>query len=130
AGAGARCRRQSAGRPSAGITRRTRGLVGDPQVTGGGRGCEDRIRAAKDTGLRYLPCTVHPEPDLVRAGRDGCELTAWMQMLALAAPAPRRGPQTAAAPAVRHRGAPRLRWPPCRLRFATTWPRAPSSPGQ
>src|SRR5881227_2484156 len=34
--------------------------------------CEDRIRAAKDTGLRNLPPPgVHAEPDLVRDRRDG-----------------------------------------------------------
>jgi Transposase DDE domain group 1 len=58
--------------------------------------CEDRN--AKDTGLRNLPLDGFDQNqiwcDLVAMA---CELSAWMQMLALDGPAPRLGIQTAAA---------------------------------
>jgi hypothetical protein len=86
--------------------------------------CEDRIRCAKDTGLRNLPLRGFGQNqawcELVAMA---CELTAWMAMLALDGPArawePRRlRPRllTAAGRIVRGR---RLR-----PRLAATWPRA------
>jgi hypothetical protein len=51
-----------------------------------------------------------------------CELTAWMQMLALDGPARTWGTETAAAAPVLRRRAPGPRWRGLRLRFAATWP--------
>src|SRR5262245_7364282 len=85
--------------------------------------CEDRIRAAKDTGLRNLPLHGFAQNQIwcelvAMAG----ELTAWMQMLALDAPArtwePRRLRLRLFSIAGRlTRSGRRLR-----LRIAATWP--------
>jgi Transposase DDE domain group 1 len=85
--------------------------------------CEDRIRAAKDTGLRNLPLHGYAQNqiwcDLVAMA---CELLAWMQMLALTGPARRWEPKrlrlrifTAAGRLTR--GGRRLQ-----LRLAAHWP--------
>lgn len=61
--------------------------------------CEDRIRNAKDTGLRNLPLHDMDQNRIWCALVSlACELTAWMQMLALA-------------------GQPARRWEPKRLRL-------------
>ena len=61
--------------------------------------CEDRIRNAKDTGLRNLPLHDMDQNRIWCAlVALACELTAWMQMLALA-------------------GQPARRWEPKRLRL-------------
>jgi hypothetical protein len=85
--------------------------------------CEDRIRCAKDTGLRNLPLHSFGQNQLwcelvAMAG----ELLAWMQMLALDGPArawePKRLRLRLFAAAGRlARGGRRLR-----LRLASTWP--------
>jgi hypothetical protein len=50
--------------------------------------CEDRIRGAKDTGLRNLPLHGFDQNQLwCELVAMACELTAWMQMLALDGPA-------------------------------------------
>jgi len=50
--------------------------------------CEDRIRAAKDTGLRNLPLHGFGQNQVwCELVAMACELTAWMQMLALDGPA-------------------------------------------
>jgi hypothetical protein len=50
--------------------------------------CEDRIRNAKDTGLRNLPLRGFGQNQLwCELAAMACELTAWMQMLALDGPA-------------------------------------------
>ena len=50
--------------------------------------CEDRIRAAKDTGLRNLPLHGFAQNQIwCELVAMACELTAWMQMLALDGPA-------------------------------------------
>jgi len=50
--------------------------------------CEDRIRAAKDTGLRNLPLHGFAANQIwCELVAMACELTAWMQMLALDGPA-------------------------------------------
>jgi hypothetical protein len=50
--------------------------------------CEDRIRAAKDTGLRNLPLHGFAQNQIwCELAAMACELTAWMQMLALHGPA-------------------------------------------
>jgi hypothetical protein len=61
--------------------------------------CEDRIRAAKDTGLRNLPLHDFAQNQIWCAiVALACEITAWMQMLAL-------------------HGHPARRWEPKRLRL-------------
>ena len=85
--------------------------------------CEDRIRAAKDTGLRNLPLHGYAQNQIwCEIVALACELLAWMQMLALTGTARRWEPKrvrlrlfTVAGRIVR--GGRRLR-----LRIAATWP--------
>lgn len=85
--------------------------------------CEDRIRAAKDTGLRNLPLRGFAQNQIwCELVAMACELIAWTQMLALDGPARRWEPKrlrlrlfTAAGRIVR--GGRRLR-----LRLAQRWP--------
>jgi Transposase DDE domain group 1 len=85
--------------------------------------CEDRIRAAKDTGLRNLPLHGFAQNQIwCELAAMASELLAWMQMLALDGPARAWEPKrlrlrlfSAAGRLVR--GGRRLR-----LRIATTWP--------
>ncbi len=85
--------------------------------------CEDRIRAAKDTGLRNLPLHSFAQNQIwCELVAMACELTAWMQMLALDGPArswePKRLRLRLFSTAGRiARGGRRLR-----LRLAATWP--------
>jgi Transposase DDE domain group 1 len=85
--------------------------------------CEDRIRAAKDTGLRNLPLHGFAQNQIwCELVAMACELTAWMQMLALDGPARAWEPKRlrlrlfAAAGRIVRSGR-RLR-----LRLAATWP--------
>jgi hypothetical protein len=85
--------------------------------------CEDRIRAAKDTGLRNLPLHGFDQNQIwCELVAMACELTAWMQMLALDRHARAWEPKrlrlrlfSAAGRIVR--GGRRVR-----LRIAATWP--------
>jgi hypothetical protein len=85
--------------------------------------CEDRIRAAKDTGLRNLPLHGYAANQIwTELVAMACELLAWMQMLALTGPARRWEPKrlrlrifTVAGRITR--GGRRLR-----LRLAAHWP--------
>ena len=85
--------------------------------------CEDRIRCAKDTGLRGLPLHGFTQNQIwCELVAMACELTAWMAMLAPDGPARAWEPKrlrlrlfTAAGRLVR--GGRRLR-----LRLAATWP--------
>ena len=85
--------------------------------------CEDRIRNAKDTGLRNLPLHGFGQNQIwCELVAMACELLAWMQMLALPGPARAWEPKrlrlrlfSAAGRLVR--GGRRLR-----LRIAVTWP--------
>ena len=85
--------------------------------------CEDRIRCAKDTGLRNLPLQGFDQNQIwCEIVTMACELLAWMQMLALDGPARRWEPKrlrlrlfSAAGRLVR--GGRRLR-----LRLAQRWP--------
>jgi hypothetical protein len=85
--------------------------------------CEDRIRCAKDTGLRNLPLHGFNQNQIwCELVAMACELLAWMAMLALDGPARAWEPKrlrlclfTAAGRIVR--GGRRLR-----LRLAATWP--------
>jgi len=85
--------------------------------------CEDRIRNAKDTGLRNLPLHGFDQNQLwCELVAMACELTTWMQMLALDGPArawePKRLRLRLFAAAGRLvRGGRRLR-----LRLAAAWP--------
>jgi hypothetical protein len=85
--------------------------------------CEDRIRAAKDTGLRNLPLHGFDQNQIwCELVAMACELTAWMQMLALDGPARAWEPKRlrlrlfSAAGRIVHGGR-RLR-----LRLSATWP--------
>jgi hypothetical protein len=85
--------------------------------------CEDRIRCAKDTGLRNLPLQGFAQNQVwCEIVAMACELLAWMAMLALDGPARRWEPKrlrlrifTCAGRLVR--GGRRLR-----LRLAASWP--------
>jgi hypothetical protein len=56
--------------------------------------CEDRIRCAKDTGLRNLPLKGFDQNQLwCEIAALACELPAWTQMTALAGEARRREPR-------------------------------------
>ena len=85
--------------------------------------CEDRIRCAKDTGLRNLPLHGFTQNQIwCEIAAMACELLAWMQILALDGPARRWEPKrlrlrifTCAGRLVR--GGRRLR-----LRLAASWP--------
>ena len=85
--------------------------------------CEDRIRCAKDTGLRNLPLHGFGQNQIwCELVAMASELTAWMQMLALDGPArawePKRLRLSLFSTAGRLvRGGRRLR-----LRLAATWP--------
>jgi hypothetical protein len=85
--------------------------------------CEDRIRVAKDTGLRNLPLHGFDQNQIwCELVAMACELTTWMQMLALDGPARAWEPKrlrlrlfSAAGRIIS--GGRRLR-----LRLAATWP--------
>jgi hypothetical protein len=85
--------------------------------------CEDRIRCAKDTGLRNLPLQGYAQNQIwCEIVALACELLAWMQMLALTGKARRWEPRrlrlrifSAAGRFVR--GGRRLR-----IRLAASWP--------
>jgi hypothetical protein len=85
--------------------------------------CEDRIRAAKDTGLRNLPLHGFTQNQIwCELVAMACELTAWVQMLALDSQARRWEPKRLrlrlfSAAGRLARGGRRLR-----LRIAVTWP--------
>ena len=91
--------------------------------------CEDRIRCAKDTGLRNLPLHGYAQNQIwCEIVAMACDLLAWTAMLALDGPARRWEPKrlrlrlfTAAGRIVR--GSRRLR-----LRLAARWPWASTSP--
>ncbi len=88
--------------------------------------CEDRIRCAKDTGLRNLPLHGYDQNQIwCQIVALACELLAWTQMLALTGPARRWEPKrlrlrifSCAGRIVR--GSRRLR-----LRLAARWPWTP-----
>ena len=82
------------------VTNAKRGQLADLELRHRRRArCEDRIRCAKDTGLRNLPLHGFAQNQLwLEIVALASELTAWMQMLALA-------------------GHPARRWEPKRLRL-------------
>ena len=101
-----------------------RGQLADPELRHRRRArCEDRIRCAKDTGLRNLPLKGFAQNQLwCEIVALACELLAWMQMLALAGDARRWEPERLrlrifAVAGRLVRGGRRLR-----LRLAERWP--------
>ena len=75
--------------------------------------CEDRIRCAKDTGLRNLPLQGYAQNQIwCEIVALACELLAWMPMLALNGDRPQLGTQTLRLRLVLRRRAPRPRQPP------------------
>ncbi len=106
------------------VTNARRGQLADLELRHRRRArCEDRIRAAKDTGLRNLPLRDFTQNQIwVEIVALACELLAWMQMLALEGQArcyePKRLRLRLFAVAARLvRGGRRLR-----LRIAASWP--------
>ena len=86
--------------------------------------CEDRIRAAKDTGLQNLPLHGFDQNRVwCHIVQLACELIAWTQLLGYAtAPARRGGTQTTTAATVLDRRAP---GPPCPTPRAASRRRTP-----
>ena len=84
--------------------------------------CEDRIRNAKDTGLRNLPLQgLRPEPGLVRDRRPGLRAAGLDADARPGRASPPLGTQTPAAAPVRRRRPPGPRRPArLRLRLAAT----------
>ena len=74
------------------VTNTTAGQLADLELRHRRRArCEDRIRGAKDTGLRNLPLKDFAQNQIwVAVAGLASELTAWMQMLALAGTQARR----------------------------------------
>jgi Transposase DDE domain group 1 len=85
--------------------------------------CEDRIRCAKDSGLRNLPLHGYAQNQIwCEIAALACELLAWMQMLAFTGTARRWEPKRVRLRIFAYagrivRGGRRLR-----LRLAATWP--------
>ncbi|RGA00675.1 IS1380 family transposase [Microbispora triticiradicis] len=107
------------------VTNTKRGQLADLELRHRRRArCEDRIRAAKDTGLRNLPLHDFTQNQIwCEIVALACELIAWMQMLALhETPARRYEPKRLrlrlfAVAARLVRGGRRLR-----LRITASWP--------
>ncbi|QNK81564.1 IS1380 family transposase [Nakamurella sp. PAMC28650] len=74
------------------VTNTTGGQLADLELRHRHRArCEDRIRNAKDTGLRNLPLTAFAQNQIwVAVVQLATELTAWLQMLALTGTGARR----------------------------------------
>ncbi len=74
------------------VTNTTRGQLADLELRHRHRArCEDRIRGAKDTGLRNLPFPGFAQNQIwVAIVQLASELTAWLQMLALTGTGARR----------------------------------------
>ncbi|WP_354531093.1 IS1380 family transposase [Nakamurella sp. UYEF19] len=74
------------------VTNTTAGQLADLELRHRRRArCEDRIRNAKDTGMRNLPLTDFAQNRIwIAVVQLATELTAWMQMLALAGTDARR----------------------------------------
>jgi len=74
------------------VTNTTRGQLADLELRHRRRArCEDRIRNAKDTGLRNLPLTAFAQNQIwIAVVQLATELTSWLQMLALTGTGARR----------------------------------------
>jgi hypothetical protein len=87
--------------------------------------CEDRIRCAKDTGLRNLPLKGFAQNQLwCEIVELACELLAWTQMLALAGAPRRREPKRLRLRLFSVAGRLATSGRRLRLRLAERWPRA------
>ena len=85
--------------------------------------CEDRIRCAKDTGLRNLPLKGFAQNQLwCEIVALACELIAWTQMLALAGPARRWEPRRLRLRLFSVAGRLACSGRQLRLRLAERWP--------
>jgi hypothetical protein len=85
--------------------------------------CEDRIRAAKDTGLRNLPLQGFNQNQIwCEIVAMACELLAWMQILALDGPARRWEPKRLRLRLFSAAGRIARGGRGLRLRIAATWP--------
>ena len=85
--------------------------------------CEDRIRNAKDTGLRNLPLHVFNQNQIwCELVAMACELLAWMQMLALDGPARAWEPKRLRLRMFSAAGRLVCSGRRLRLRLAATWP--------
>jgi hypothetical protein len=85
--------------------------------------CEDRIRAAKDTGLRNLPLHGFTQNQIwCELVAMACELLAWMQMLALDGPARAWEPKRLRLRMFSAAGRLVCSGRRLRLRLAATWP--------
>ena len=85
--------------------------------------CEDRIRCAKDTGLRGLPLHGFDQNQLwCELVAMACELTAWMAMLALDGPARAWEPKRLRLRLYSAAGRLARTGRRLRLRLAVTWP--------
>jgi len=85
--------------------------------------CEDRIRAAKDTGLRNLPLHGFGQNQIwCELVTMACELTTWMQMLALDGPARAWEPKRLRLRMFSTAGRLARSGRQLRLRLAATWP--------
>ncbi|WP_182876457.1 IS1380 family transposase [Microbispora sp. H10670] len=105
------------------VTGTRRGQLADLELRHRRRArCEDRIRTAKDTGLRNLPLHDFTQNQIwVEIVALACELLAWMQMLALhGTPARRYEPKRLRLRLFAVAG--RLVRGGRRLRIATRWP--------
>ena len=88
--------------------------------------CEDRIRCAKDTGLRNMPLQGFAQNQLwCEIVALACELTAWMQMLAFDGPARRWEPKRLRLRLFSAAGRLVSSGRRLRLRLAACWPWAP-----
>ena len=74
------------------VTNTTRGQLADLELRHRHRArCDDRIRNAKDTGLRNLPLTSFAQNQIwIAVVQLATELTSWLQMLALTGTGARR----------------------------------------
>ena len=85
--------------------------------------CEDRIRAAKDTGLRNLPLKDFARNQIwCEIVALACELLAWTQMLALTGKARRWEPRRLRLRLLSAAGRLASSGRPLRLRLAERWP--------
>ena len=85
--------------------------------------CEDRIRNAKDTGLRNLPLHGFNQNQIwCELAAMACELLAWMQMLALDGPARAGEPKRLRLRMFSAAGRLVCSGRRLRLRLAATWP--------
>ena len=93
--------------------------------------CEDRIRCAKDTGLRNLPLKGFAQNQLwCEITALACELLAWTQMLALTGTAAAGSPNASGCACSRSPGASSAAAATCGSASPSAGPGPPRSPPQ